>query len=168
MFGGEFQRIAQGMAAAYRVPVRPMFDLQSVVEVAQGIVDATIAVPSNATTGSLTVVDGSVPAKAPLLPGLMNPWQQVRCWDLQAWITFLAFLVAVAGLLVAMEQSRPHVGLTPEDLEKVIRIIQEHEEPNTGRSVPSSTNAPTRPTSSRWLDGEKGRAPAARPSPTSG
>jgi hypothetical protein len=72
-FDGEFQRIAQAMAATYRVPVRPRYDVQAVVEVAQGIVDATIAVPSNATTGSLAVVDGSVPAKAPLFPGLMNP-----------------------------------------------------------------------------------------------
>jgi hypothetical protein len=34
MFGGEFQRIAQAMADAYQVPVRPMFDVQRVVEVA--------------------------------------------------------------------------------------------------------------------------------------
>jgi hypothetical protein len=168
MFGGELQRIAQAMAATYRVPVRLRFDVQAVVEVAQGIVDATIAVPSNATTGSLAVVDGSVPAKAPLFPGLMNPWQQVRCWDLQDWITFLAFLVAVAGLLVAMELSRPQVGLSPEDLEKVIRIIQENEGPNAGKCAPSSTNAPTSPKSARWLDGEKGRVPTVRPSPTSG
>jgi hypothetical protein len=168
MFGGEFQRIAQGMADAYQVPVRPRFDVQGVVEVAQGIVEATIVVPSNATTGSLAVVDGSVPAEAPLFPGLMNPWQQVRCWDLQAWIAFLTFLVAVAGLLVAMEQSRPQVGLRPEDLEKVIRIIQENKEPSTGKFAPSTTNAPTRPKSARWSDGEKGRVPTMRPSPTSG
>jgi hypothetical protein len=168
MFGGEFQRIAQGMADAYQVPVRPRFDVQGVVEVAQGIVEATIVVPSNATTGSLAVVDGSVPAEAPLFPGLMNPWQQVRCWDLQAWIAFLTFLVAVAGLLVAMEQSRPQVGLRPEALEKIIRIIQENEEPSTGKFAPSTTNAPTRPKSARWSDGEKGRVPTMRPSPTSG
>jgi hypothetical protein len=168
VFGGEFQRIAQAMAATYRVPVRPRFDVQGVVGVAQGIVDATITVPSDATMGSLAVVDDSVLAKAPLFPGLMNPWQQVRCWDLQAWIIFLTFLVTVAGLLVAMEQSRPQVGLSPEDLEKVIRIIQENEGPNTGKSAPSSTNAPTRSKSPRWLDGEKGRVPTVRPSPTSG
>ena len=131
MFGGEFERIAQAMADAYRAPVRPRFDIQGVVEVAQGLADATIAVPSTATTGSLAVVDGSFPAKAPLFPGLMDPWEQVRFWDLQAWIAFLAFLVAVAGLLVAIGQSRPQVGLSPEELEKVIRIIQEHQEPKT-------------------------------------
>ena len=131
MFGGEFERIAQAMADAYRAPVRPRFNVQGVVEVAQGLADATIAVPSTATTRSLAVVDGSVPARAPLLPGLMDPWEQVRFWDLQAWITFLAFLVAVAGLLVAIGQSRPQVGLSPEELEKVIRIIQEHQEPKT-------------------------------------
>jgi hypothetical protein len=153
MFGGEFQRIAQRMANAYRVPA---FDIQGVVEVAQGIVDATIAVPSTATTGSLSVVDGSVPAKAPLFPGLMNPWEQVRCWDLQAWITFLAFLVAVAGLLVAMGQSRPHAGLSPEDLEKVIRIIQENGEPKTSTAAPNSTTVPTRSKSTRPAEVEKG------------
>ncbi|HEY3023334.1 MAG TPA: hypothetical protein VGK11_06855 [Actinomycetota bacterium] len=152
MFGGELQRIAQGMAGAYRVPVRPLFDVQGVAEVAQSILDAAIAVPSKATTGTLTVVDGSVPAKARLFPGLMDPWQQVRCWDLQDWITFLGFLVAVAALLVAIGQSRP----------------QENGEPNTTTFAPSSTSVPTRPKSTRPLEGEKGRAPTVRPSPTSG
>lgn len=168
MFGGEFQRIAQGMADAYQVPVRPRFDVQDVFDVAQGIVDATIVVPSNASIGSLTVVDGSVPAEGPLFPGLMNPWQQVRCWDLQDWIAFLTFVVTVAGLVVAMGQPRPQVGLSPEDLEKVIRTIQESDRPNTSKLVPNSTNTPTRATSTRSPDGEKGPAPTARPSPTSG
>jgi hypothetical protein len=118
MFGGEFERIVQAMAGAYRAPVRPRFDFQGVVEVAQGLADATIAVPSTATTGNLAVLDGSVPAPAPLFPGLMDPWEQIRSWDLQAWITFLAFLVAVAGLLVAMGQSRPQGGLSPKDLRR--------------------------------------------------
>ena len=168
MFGGEFERIAQAMADAYRAPVRPRFDVQGVVEVAQGLADATIAVSSTATTRSLAVVDGSVPARAPLFPGLMDPWEQVRFWDLQAWITFLAFLVAVAGLLVAIGQSRPQVGLSPEELEKVIRIIQEHQEPKTSTPAPNSTTASTRSKPTRPLDGEKGHVPTARPSPTSG
>ena len=168
MFGGEFERIAQAMADAYRAPVRPRFDVQGVVEVAQGLADVTIAVPSTATTGSLAVVDGSVPAKAPLFPGLMDPWEQVRFWDLQAWIAFLAFLVAVAGLLVAIGQSRPQVGLSPEELEKVIRIIQEHQEPKTSTPAPNSSTAPTRSKPTRPLDGEKGHVPTVRPSPTSG
>jgi hypothetical protein len=168
MFGGEFERIAQAMADAYRAPVRPRFDVQGVVEVAQGLADATIAVPSTATTRSLAVVDGSVPARAPLFPGLMDPWEQVRFWDLQAWITFLAFLVAVAGLLVAIGQSRPQVGLSPEELEKVIRIIQERQEPKTSTPAPNSSTAPTRSKPTRPLDGEKGHVPTVRPSPTSG
>jgi hypothetical protein len=168
MFGGEFERIAQAMADAYRAPVRPRFDVQGVVEVAQGLADATIAVPSTATTRSLAVVDGSVPARAPLFPGLMDSWEQVRFWDLQAWITFLAFLVAVAGLLVAIGQSRPQVGLSPEELEKVIRIIQEHQEPKTSTPAPNSTTASTRSKPTRPLDGEKGHVPTVRPSPTSG
>jgi hypothetical protein len=168
MFGGEFERIAQAMADAYRAPVRPRFDVQGVVEVAQGLADATIAVSSTATTGSLAVVDGSVPARAPLFPGLMDSWEQVRFWDLQAWITFLAFLVAVAGLLVAIGQSRPQVGLSPEELEKVIRIIQEHQKPKTSTSAPNSSTAPTRSKPTRPLDGEKGHVPTVRPSPTSG
>jgi hypothetical protein len=168
MFGGEFERIGQAMADAYRAPVRPRFNVQGVVEVAQDLADATIAVPSTATTRSLAVVDGSVPARAPLLPGLMDPWEQVRFWDLQAWITFLAFLVAVAGLLVAIGQSRPQVGLSPEELEKVIRIIQEHQEPKTSTPAPNSTTASTRSKPTRPLDGEKDHVPAARPSPTSG
>jgi hypothetical protein len=144
MFGGEFQRIAQGMALTYRVPVRSAFDIQGVVEVAQGIVDATIATPTTTSTGSLSVVDGSVSAKAPLFPGLMNPWEQVRHWDVQAWVALLAFLVAVAGLLVAIGQSRPQVGLSPEELEKVIRIIQEYQEPKASTPAPNSTTASTR------------------------
>lgn len=71
----------------------------------------------------------------------MDPWEQVRFWDLQAWITFL---VALAGLLVAIGQSRPQVGLSPEELEKVIRIIQEHQEPKTSTPAPNSTTASTR------------------------
>jgi len=168
IFGGEFERIAQAMVGAYRAPVRPRFDVQGVVEVAQGLADATIAVPSTATTRSLAVVDGSVPARAPLFPGLMDPWEQVRFWDLQAWITFLAFLVAVAGLLVAIGQSRPQVGLSPEELEKVIRIIQERQEPKTSTPAPNSSTAPTRSKPTRPLDGEKGHVPTVRPSPTSG
>jgi hypothetical protein len=167
MFGGEFERIAQAMADAYRVPVRPRFDVQGVVEVAQGLVDATIAVPSTPTTGSLAVVDGSVSAKTPLFPGLMNPWEQVRCWDLQAWITFLAFLVAAAGLLVSMGQSRPQGGLSPEELETAIRI-QENREPKTSAPVPNSTTSATRSKPTRPLDGEKGHVPTVGPSPTSG
>ena len=98
----------------------------------------------------------------------MDPWEQVRFWDLQAWITFLAFLVAVAGLLVAIGQSRPQVGLSPEELEKVIRTIQEHQEPKTSTPAPNSTTASSRSKPTRPLDGEKGHVPAARPSPTSG
>jgi hypothetical protein len=138
-FGGEFQRMAQAMAGAYRVPVRPRFDVQGVVEVAQGLVDAAIAVPSTPTTGSVTVVNGSFPAETPLFPGLMNPWEQVRCWDLQAWIAFLAFLVAAAGLLVAMGQSRAQGGLSPEELKTAIRIIQENQEQKTSTSVSNTT-----------------------------
>jgi hypothetical protein len=99
---------------------------------------------------------------------LMDPWEQVRFWDLQAWITFLAFLVAVAGLLVAIGQSRPQVGLSPEELEKVIRIIQERQEPKTSTPAPNSSTAPTRSKPTRPLDGEKGHVPTVRPSPTSG
>jgi hypothetical protein len=165
MFGGEFQRIAQVMADAYRAPPRPMFDARGVIGVAQSFMDATMAVPSNATTGSLAVVGGSVPAKVPLFPGLMNPWQQVRYWDLQNWFTFLGFLVAVAALLVAMGQSCPQVGLSLEDLEKAIRVIQENAKPNSGESS-KSTSGSTTPKSTRSLDGEKGGAPTVRPSPT--
>jgi hypothetical protein len=167
MFGGEFQRIAQAMADAYRAPPRPLLDAPGVVEVAQSIMDATIAVPNNATTGSLAVVDGSVPAKAPLFPGLMNPWQQVRYWDLQNWFTVLGFLVAVAALLVAMGQSCPQVGLSLKDLEKAIRVIQENANPDSGKSSTSTSGSNT-PKSTRSLDGEKGGAPTVRSSPTTG
>jgi len=166
MFGGELQRIAQGLADAYRMPIRSAFDFQGVVEVAQDLVDTTMTIPSTATTGSLAVIEGSVPAKAPLFPGLMNPWEQVRCWDLQAWIAFLAFLVAVAGLLVATGQSRPQ--LSSEELEKAIRIIQENQEPKMSPPVPNSTSTPTRSKSTQPLGGEKGHAPTVRPPSTSG
>jgi hypothetical protein len=149
MFGGEFERIAQAMADAYRAPVRPRFDVQGVVEVAQGLAYATIAVRSTATTGSLAVVDGSIPTEAPLFPGLMDPWEQVRSWDLQAWIAFLTLLVTVAALLVAMGQSRPQGGLSPEELETAIRIIQENGEPKKSTPPPNSStptrSKPTRP-----------------------
>jgi hypothetical protein len=167
MFGGEFERIAQAMADAYRAPVRPRFDIQGVVEVAQSLADATIAVPSAPTTGSLAVVDGSVPAKAPLFPGLMDPWEQVRFWDLQAWIVFLTLLVAVAALLASMGQSRPQGGPSPEELETAIRIVQENREPKTSTPAPNSSTAPTRSKPTRPLDGEKGHIPTVRPSPAS-
>jgi hypothetical protein len=166
MFGGELQRIAQGLVDAYRVPVRSAFDFQGVVEAAQDLVDATMTIPSTATAGSRTVIEGSVPAKAPLFPGLMNPWEQVRCWDLQAWIAFLAFLVAVAALLVTTGQSRPQLG--SEELEKAIRIIQENQEPKMRPPAPTSTTAPTRSKPTQPLGGEKGRAPTVWPSSTSG
>jgi hypothetical protein len=167
MFGGEFERIAQAITGAYRVPVRPRFDVQGVVEVAQGLADATIAVRSTATTGSLAVVDGSVPAKAPLFPGLMDPWEQVRSWDLQAWIAFLTLLVTVAALLVAVGQSRSQGGLSLEQLETTIRIIQEHGESKKSTPAPYSSTAPTRSKPTQPLDGAKGRVPTVCPSPTS-
>jgi hypothetical protein len=166
MFGGEFERIAQAMADAYRAPVRPRFDVQGVVEVAQGLAYATIAVRSTATTGSLAVVDGSIPTEVPLFPGLMDPWEQVRSWDLQAWIAFLTLLVTVAALLVAMGQSRPQGGLSPEELETAIRIIQENGEPKKS-TPPSNSSTPTRSKPTRPLDSEKGHVPTVRPSPTS-
>jgi hypothetical protein len=168
VFGGEFQRIARGLADAYQVPVQSAFDFQSVVEVAQDLVDATMMVSSTVTTGSLAVVEGSVAAKAPLFPGLMNPWEQVRCWDLQAWFAFLALLVAVAGVLVAMGQSRPESGLSSEELEKVIRIVQEDLQSKMSPAGPNSPTAPTRSKPTRPFDGEKGHVLTVRPSPTSG
>jgi hypothetical protein len=162
-------KVAKMVADTQRVRMRPLFDAQGMVEVAQSILETTIAVPSNATMGDSAPAPVSVPAKAPLFPGLANPWQQVRHWDLIDWIVFINLIVAIAAIWVAMERSRPEIK-APENPGKIIRTVPENANTTistTSTLPPISTSAANDSELPRPLDVEKGRTPSVGPSPTS-
>jgi hypothetical protein len=158
-----------------RWEIRPLLDAQRMAEIAQGVLES-------GTTGSgESTIDGgfanaavALPGNAPLFPGLANPWQQVRNWELKVWV---GFFLTVATILLAVAQLRGSGGITPQEVEQIIRSVQESAWTSSTTSAPttapstttrSTTSAPTtaRPSSRkasgrsvRPVDGEHGGAP---------
>jgi hypothetical protein len=83
-------------------------------------------------------IAGSASARAPLLPGLADPWGQIRNMQLKDWIPIWISLV---GLLLAWMALHPQSCLSPEEIEQVVRTVQAGV---TTTSVTSpTTKAPT-------------------------
>jgi hypothetical protein len=119
----------------HRFEVRPLLDTQRMAEIARGILESGIVGPGAPTTdggpASAAVV---LPGNAPLFPGLANPWQQVRNWELQVWVGFFLTVVTIVLAVAALRAPR---GLTPQEVEQVIRSVQE------SARISSTTPTPT-------------------------
>jgi hypothetical protein len=116
-----------------RFEVRPLLATERMAEIAQGILESSIAGPGEPTTdGGLASAAVALPGNAPLSPGLANPWQQVRNWELQVWV---GFLLTVLTILLAVAALRAPRGLTSQEVEQIIRSVQE--------SVRISSTTPT-------------------------
>jgi hypothetical protein len=75
------------------------------------MLESSVAGPAEPTTdGGLASAAGALPGNAPLFPGLANPWQEVRNWELQVWV---GFFLTVVTILLAVAALRASGGLTP-------------------------------------------------------
>jgi len=159
--------VSRVLADWRKVSFGPMVDAR-LFEAALNILETTMAVPGDARDGGVASVAVAIPGSVPLFPGLTDPWQQIRHWDLKDWIAFLGLIVAIVGILVVVGQPRPQAVIAPEDVERIMRIIQQENGRTTSTVTPTTSNAPSMPRSTRPLDGGKDPTPAVRPSPTSG
>jgi hypothetical protein len=130
------------------------FQFERAVEIAFRVVDAAADPSSMAAGGTPTSVPVDVPFREPLFPGLVDPWQQIRHWNLATWIAFVGVVATIVGILVTMGQARPQEGIGAEDIERIIRIIEQHPSP-TSTAVPTTTNLPPSSKTSHALDSEQ-------------
>jgi hypothetical protein len=142
--GAQIQEMV-GTLLTQQIEVRPLLDTQRMAEIAQGILESSTTDPGEPTTdGGLASAAVALPGNAPLFPGLANPWQQVRNWELKDWVGF--FLTVVTILLAVLALRAPR-GLTPQEVEQIIRTVQESA--RTSSTTPTATTvAPSTTTSS--------------------
>ena len=164
------ETVAKVLADVQKLTIRPLPDPKLVADLVLTMLGTTLLVPEEAATdGGLA---GAVAApKLPLLPGLANPWQQVRYWEVKDWLAFVAFVLAIVSTVLAL---RPPAGLIRADVEDIIRTVQESARTASTTSCtnsPSTTVSPssTRPTNSTIPSshGEHDHAPTERPPPSS-
>jgi len=146
--GAQIQEMVRTLVV-HRFEVRPLLDTQRMAEIAQGILESSIAGPGEPTTdGGLASAAVALPGNAPLFPGLADPWQQVRNWELQVWV---GFFLTVVAILLAVAPLRAPRGLTPQEVEQIIRSVQESARissttPTSTTVPPSTTTSSTTPT----------------------
>jgi hypothetical protein len=160
------------VADAQRVRMRPVWDTEKMrqsMAAVVSILETAVVVPRDvATDAGPARVPVDIPGKTSLFPGLVNPWQQIREWDLLGWIVFLTLIVTAVGIVLGVAQPRSQVGVAPEDLELILRIIQEYER-TTSTTSPASPHPPCSLRPTRPLDGERACsecAPIVCPRPT--
>jgi hypothetical protein len=83
------------------------FQFERAVEIAVHVLGTATGPSGMAAAGDPTSVAVDDSGHEPLMPGLVDPWQQIRHWNLATWI------------------ARPQEGIEPEDIEKIIRIMQQ-------------------------------------------
>jgi hypothetical protein len=136
--GAKMQELARTVLDLHGLAIPTPLDTQRVAEVARSLL-ATMAASAEAAMDEGAVRPaGAVSGRTPLFPGLANPWQQVRNWDLAQWI---ALILTVVTIMLAVAQLRPSGGLTPQEVEQIIRSVQEHA--TTSSVTPPSTTKPS-------------------------
>jgi hypothetical protein len=74
--GAQIQEMVRTLLV-HRFEVGPLLDTQRMAEIAQGILESSIAGPGEPTTdGGPASAAVALPGNAPLFPGLANPWQR--------------------------------------------------------------------------------------------
>jgi hypothetical protein len=135
--GARFQEMVRTLVVQ-RWEIRPLLDAQRMAEIAQGVLESEAVGSGESTTdGGLANAAVALPGNAPLFPGLANPWQQVRNWELKVWV---GFFLTVATILLAVAQLRGSAGITPQEVERIIRSVQESAW--TSSTTSTSTTAP--------------------------
>jgi hypothetical protein len=141
--GAQIQEMVRTLLV-HRFEVRPLLDTQRMAEIAQSILESSIAGPGEPTTdGGLASAAVALPGNAPLFPGLANPWQQVRNWELQVWV---GLFLTVVTILLAVAALRAPRSLTPQEVEQIVRIVQESA--RTSSTTPTPTTVPPSTTTS--------------------
>jgi hypothetical protein len=165
--GAQIQEMVR-ILLVQRLEIRPLLDTQRMAEIAQGVLESRITGSAEpGTDGGLASAAVALPANAPLFPGLANPWQQVRNWEVRDWV---AFFLTVVTILLAVAQLRAPGGLTPQEIEHIIRSVQENASTSSTTPTPTAVPPSTRKVSTRSvpsLDGEHGGTRRQRPSCTS-
>ncbi len=137
--GAEVYKLARTLPNLQKLAIPTVLDTQRIAEVARSIL-ATITVPAEAAMDEGVVrAVGAVSGRAPLLPGLANPWQQVRSWDLKDWVLLVLTMVTV---LIMVAQLRSPACLTPQEVEQIIRSVQENAT-TSSMTPPSTTVSPS-------------------------
>jgi hypothetical protein len=85
----------------------------------------------------------STPARAPLLPGLADPWGQIQDMQVKDW---LPIWISLVGLILAWMALHPKPCLGPEEIEQVVRTVQVGLT-TTSTTAPPTTKGPTTTTS---------------------
>jgi hypothetical protein len=143
--GAQIQEMVRTLLV-HRFEVRPLLDTQRMAEIAQRILESNIAGPGEPTTdGDPASAAVALPGNAPLFPGLANPWQQVRNWELQAWVGFFLTVVTIVLAVAALRAPR---GLTPQEVEQIIRSVQESARISSTTPTPTTVPPSTTTTSS--------------------
>jgi hypothetical protein len=132
-------------------------DTSKLLQSVFSVLESAMMVPGAEADSGVASAAVAAPCRTPLLPGVANPWEQIRQWDLQGWIVFVTLIVTVVGVLLAAAQLRPQPGIAPEDLERIIRIIRENDR-TTSTTTPYMPSPPCNSKSTRPLDGEKHHA----------
>jgi hypothetical protein len=143
--GAQIQEIVRTLLV-HRFEVRPLLDTQRMAEIAQGILESNIAGPGEPTTdGGPASAAVALPGNAPLFPGLASPLQQVRNWKLEVWV---GFFLTVVTILLAVAALRAPRGLTPQEVEQIIRSVQESARISSTTPTPTTVPPSTTMTSS--------------------
>jgi hypothetical protein len=163
---GEVGKVSRMLAEARSVAVRPVDTsrlMRSMVEALETAMVVTAAAADGGVASAAVVAPGS----APLFPGLANPWQQIRHWDLQDWITFITLILTAVGIVLTVEQERFQSRIGPEELERITRIIQQSGGTTT-TVVPTTSSPPSTSKSPQQLKGDKDGPRTGRGSTTRG